>query len=258
MLTIKAKQYGTIRSKSGYAVKLIDDKSAGIIDSLRVAGGELKFSSDGSKLFFNVYVNEIADTGRASMASVNIWNYKDIRLQSEQLVPKWWGAQRAYQAVIHLSNNKIIRLSKMAIIELISPHLNTGADFNYMLALKEVNYSEASRLVSERPDVYLISTVDGSRTCIKRQPYPMLQVRFSPAGRYIYWYDPVKAAYFTYNLKTAITKNISHSVSALLYSEQDEFVSTSSLSYGSALWIQGDDALLVYDRFDIWKLIQKG
>ena len=73
----------------------------------------------------------------------------------------------------------------------------------------------------------------------------------SPAGKYIWWYDLQSRQYKTWaDGKTFVA---SAGVKTALYDEQFDMPDYPS-AYGLMRWLENDEAMLVYDRYDIWQL----
>ena len=102
-------------------------------------------------------------------------------------------------------------------------------------------------------DVYAIDPLNGSRTLVVKDLAGMAQL--SPEGKYIFWYDMVKKHYFTY--QQGVISNVSKSIPTKLYDEEYDMPSNPT-PYGLMRWEKNDAALLVYDRFDIWRLDPNG
>ncbi len=107
----------------------------------------------------------------------------------------------------------------------------------------------------ERPNIYLINMMDGSRKCIASH-IQFARPVFSPSGKYIIWFDIDLHGYFTYNISTGVVKNISKNVPAQLYDAHSD--QKGGGYYGISNWIEGDRSVLVNDEFDIWKLDMDG
>lgn len=77
----------------------------------------------------------------------------------------------------------------------------------------------------------------------------------SPRGKYVVWFDDKD--YWIYDIASDKSYNISDKVPVTLWDETDDHPMVPQ-PYGVAGWMADDDALLVYDRFDIWSLDPKG
>nr|MDA3906210.1 prolyl oligopeptidase family serine peptidase [Bacteroidales bacterium] len=75
----------------------------------------------------------------------------------------------------------------------------------------------------------------------------------SPEGKYLYWYNPMDTTWNTYNL--AINKKYTISTAKTIQTADElNDVPNPPRSYRTAGWIEQDAALLIYDRYDIWKV----
>lgn len=104
-----------------------------------------------------------------------------------------------------------------------------------------------------KKDIYLVDPATGSKKIIARDLSGMPQ--FSPEGNHLVWYDAKQRHYYAYHNGQII--NISKQVPVKLYDEEYDMPSDPS-PYGQMRWQKNDEALYVYDRYDIWKLDPKG
>src|SRR6185436_574860 len=110
--------------------------------------------------------------------------------------------------------------------------------------------------------VWLLSLKDGSRKLLPIRKWNRGCTWLSPGERYLLYFDAEKQCnYFSYDLYTGKIVNISASVPAWQLGNQDNFIRTKdkpATGSGIAAWLQGDEGVLVYDDFDIWKLDLSG
>ena len=78
-----------------------------------------------------------------------------------------------------------------------------------------------------------------------------LGAELSPADRFVVWFRDRN--YYTYEIATGKTVCVSEKVPYPLWDTDDRHPAPSG-NYGIAGWSEGDGALLVYDRHDIWSL----
>jgi len=230
----------------------VNRETAGFEDGFSVENAELRFSGDGQRLFFRE--SKMLNITKQQSAGVDVWSYKDQFLQSEQLANL--RGSRSFIAVVNLNDNNVTRLEQEQDKSSFNVNLNKGGNDDYLLVETNVNLWEGYRLPDERPDIYLVDTKDGSRKCIRHKTLST-EFRFSPGGRYVYWYDVEKRAYFTYNIQRAVTNSISEGLKTLMHNELWDYASPPA-PYGPAVWLQNDEAILVYDRYDIWQLHPEG
>jgi dienelactone hydrolase len=236
---------------------LLDDRGLGMKDSFYVARNKLQFSPNGQKLFFSVKRNLENDVPALKDVDVHIWNYQDPVLPPEI---EYWNAQekyRCYNSVIDLTgvNKSIVRLEEKKRffrgIQLIN-----GGNSDYAMAVPYGNLSEISWNYSGRSDIYLVSAKDGSIRYIKKH----LQIpdpHISSGGKYVLWYEEEARSYFTYNIENGTIKNISNNIAAPIWREIWD-VAAPPAAYGPAVWLENDESVLIYDRYDIWMVDPEG
>ena len=79
----------------------------------------------------------------------------------------------------------------------------------------------------------------------------------SPNGRWLAWFDGEQQHWFSMDLRDRSIRNISENIPHPVHNELHDSPSLPG-SYGSAGWLEDDDALLLYDRHDIWLVDPSG
>jgi dipeptidyl aminopeptidase/acylaminoacyl peptidase len=78
-------------------------------------------------------------------------------------------------------------------------------------------------------------------------------VSLSPKGKYAYWFDRMTQHYYTVDLSNSQITEASKGISTQLGDELND-QPTSAGNYGIVGWTENDANLLIYDRYDIWKI----
>ncbi|MBD2720656.1 alpha/beta hydrolase family protein [Hymenobacter armeniacus] len=219
--------------------------------------GKIQFSDNGEKLFFGTAPDPIPqDTSLVEFehAKLDIWNYKDDYLQPTQLKNLKKDLQRNYLAVLYPKRgNLFIQLEDEYLRESFLAE-NTNAE--YVLALTDT----AKRIAAQwegaaRRQAFLVSTTTGQRVAINPQA---LKSRFqlSPNGDYALWYDDAAKAWFSFAAATRRTTNLTGQL-PVSFTDEENDSPTDPEPYGVAAWTKNDGAVLVYDRYDIWKINPK-
>jgi dienelactone hydrolase len=226
---------------------IVSPFSAGM-QGMSMSPGRHTFSKDGDKFFFYTRKNNLSSDRVNSLynnADVNIWNYKDDSIK---------GLQRPALtlAVVNLSR-------KDTVLRLTQNHddyffdLNERNNGNLLLITSNSfgNQSEYKWRQSAIPDLYLVSSADGSRKLIKHH-YLSGAKEFSPGCKYVVWYDKEKKNWYTYNIKRMTNTNITKDIKFPLYNDDDhpDFAGPA----GIAGWLENENSVLIYDRYDIWKV----
>jgi len=106
-------------------------------------------------------------------------------------------------------------------------------------------------------DAWLVNLNTGKREQVLQRVEVFANM--SPEGKFITWFDGVKQSWFAKSTADADSKaiNISQGIKFPLYDELHDRPFTAN-AYGSPGWLAGDEAILVYDRYDIWQLDPTG
>jgi dipeptidyl aminopeptidase/acylaminoacyl peptidase len=210
----------------------------------------LSFSRNGRRLFFGTApVRPPKDTSlvEIDLVKVDVWHYKDDYLQPQQLRNLQQELNRSYLAVYHIAEGRIVQLADQQV-----PQVMMGDEGNADQAL---GISDVGRRVEAqwegrtKRDGYSIDILNGKRTKVVDALAGNPSI--SPAGKYIWWYDLASRQYKTW--ADGKTFAVSAGVKTALYDEQFDMPDYPS-PYGLMRWMEQDEALLIYDRFDIWRL----
>ena len=216
--------------------------------------GKLTFSDDGGRLFFGTAPDPLPqDTTLVDFehAKLDIWNYKDDYLQPMQLKNLKKDLQRNYLAVIYPKQpNKFFQLEDEYLRE---ATLAAKNDAEYVLAVTDTAKRVALQWEgSTRKQAYLISTRTGQRVAVNAQASKS-RFQLSPRGHYVVWYDYAAKNWFSFATATRQITNLTATTGVALADEENDSPDDAQ-PYGLAAWTQDDAAVLLYDRYDIWKI----
>lgn len=241
------------------SAKVLADKStAGIPEKWNVSGeGRIYFSKNGQKLFFGTApIPAPKDTTLVDfeVAKVDIWNYKDDYLQTMQLRNVDRELKRSYLAVVYPKNaGKVIQLADEQLAD-----LDLAEEGNGEFALGTTDFGNRIEMQwtgSTFRDLYLVSTIDGSRKKITSRVRGTSSI--SPKGNYVAWYDRTDKNWYAYNVKTGKQQQLTKGLDVKFYNELNDVPDDPS-PYGVAGWTEGDKQVLIYDRYDIWSFDPEG
>jgi len=222
-----------------------------------ISGNRLPaFSRDGSRLTFGtapIPMPEDTTLNDEETARLDVWNWQDEYLPTQQNKNVEQEKKRSYLAVIHLASGTFVQLGSPRIPEV---QIGNEGRAPFALGLSDVPYR---KLVSweNTPfnDVYLIDVRTGAQAKIleKVKGSPAL----SPAANYVAWYDPDRKNWFTLNAATRQRVNVTKTISVPFYSELHDLPDEPG-AYGMLGWSENDSTMLVYDRYDIWSIDPAG
>ncbi|SMO87439.1 Dipeptidyl aminopeptidase/acylaminoacyl peptidase [Saccharicrinis carchari] len=214
--------------------------------------GKLWFSEKGDKLFFGSGKRpseEAKDTLlKSEKVFVDIWNWKDKRLQPMQKKNLNKDKDRAYKAVYLIKPGIVTQLetetfNSVSILE--------DGNWDYAVVTDDTPYLRASSWSGVwAKDFYRIDLASGERSLIQKKIAN--KYSFSPDGDFLCWYNPTDSTWYLNNLKNNTKTPISNNIELPFYNELND-VPNSPRAYGVAGWSPGSSEVYIYDRFDIWK-----
>lgn len=238
---------------------LINVTSPGIPKNWNVSGeGALRFSKNGSKLFFGLApIPPIKDTTIVDfeVADVDIWHYQDDYLQPQQLVNLKKDLNRSYLAltVPKQSTKRVVPLSDEEIPDAI---LTQDADEEFLLATS--NYGgriPAQWEGTTKQNLYIISSVTGDKRKIVSDAYVYPQL--SPKGNFVVWYDLSTHKWKSHNIHKNTTVVLNENI-PVNFADEDHDSPSEPRPYGIAGWADDEKRVLIYDKFDIWSFDPSG
>jgi len=219
--------------------------------------GKLYFSGNGKRLFFGTAAipqEEPEDTLTSDeKVSVDIWNWKDDRLQPMQLKQKDSDLKRSYMAVYHIPPGRMVQLADEDVMNLRMDKKRQGP---FALgSSRKPYYKEMSWDADGKQDYYLINMDNGKRILLLEK---MLSGAYlSPLGRYVTYYDALDSSWNSILLKSGEHKKLTGELPVCFSYEEYDMPSTPG-PYGFKGWSKNEDWMLVYDRYDLWKLDPEG
>ena len=231
----------------------IFDKSNKTIPTNYTIGGDrkMKFSKSGNKLEFGVQpILPTKDTSLPDFdrVSVDIWHYNDPIIQPAQLKALESTLKSTELVFLNTQNKNTIYLGKIKDRDLMTTAEGDGAiayatiDSSYLLASQWQGFS--------LKDIYAISTNDGQRKLIHKEWKGNL-MSASYDGNALLYYDEPQKKYFAYNATTGKTIQIAKDIKTSLFDEENDLPDDPN-AYGIAKWMDNNQEVLMYDRYDIW------
>lgn len=219
--------------------------------------GSIAFSRNGQRVFFGTAPRTGRDRDDGLLPEervrIDVWHWEDPHIQPVQLRRLQQERRRAYQAVVHLRDNRVIQLED----ELL-PSVSVGArgDGDYATGSAAAPYARLSSWDSPNwSDDYLIDVRTGERTLVREQAQGSMSL--SPAGRYAVWYDNQVQGWLAHDVRARRVVELTSAIPFPIHDEDHDQPSPPR-PQGFAGWLEDDTAFLVYDRFDIWAVDPSG
>lgn len=218
--------------------------------------GTLSFSEKGGRVLFATVPKapeEVKDeTPEDEKVSVDIWNWKDERLQPQQLLQANAENNRTYMALAYVDSGRILQIQNE---EFENVSISERNDGNYALARVDKPYRKAQSWGDGGADYYLFDLRNGQNRKIFTKADTFFS--FSPSGKYIAGYDEVAQMWLTYEIASGKIVEASKGIPYPTWDELNDVPATAG-SYGAAGWAKDDELFFVYDRFDMWALDPTG
>jgi|SRR5579859_1749701 len=237
-------------------VKLLDDHSSRIDSGLKIEN-ILGLNKDQTRLVFTL----TKSTKTAPPPSgVDIWNYRDPKLQSQQLYELGSGASaKVNKATINLADGAMDRLEheNEQIFDSYSHSLVNN--WGLLLHMGKGDHSYEWNWNDEaKASVYLLSMKDGKRRLIYTNVAPYCYFTLSPDEKYIVFYDPKKSGYYTFEVSTGIIRNITNGIHTKWTDLNSDWPSAKYMAVGVAGFTKDRRFVLIYDQYDIYKVDLSG
>ncbi|HBS88299.1 MAG: hypothetical protein A2W91_17720 [Bacteroidetes bacterium GWF2_38_335] len=215
------------------------------------------FSNDGNELYFKTSPKpekEIKDTLLDDeKVKVDVWNWQDKKLQSQQVKEVEKEKSRGYQVVIHLKKLNMVQLADKIVSEISIEKKRenplalgfAGDEYDMLSSWETPSYN----------DVYLVNIEDGSRKMIlKKQGYP---VHLSPEAKTMIYYNPADSSWYLYNIRDEKTISLTKNLKVNFYNEMYDMPGI-PYPYEIVSWTEDEKFVLIYDRYDVWKFDVSG
>lgn len=220
---------------------------------------DLKFTPDGNRLFIGIgAIRPPKDTTIVDFetAQLDIWNWDAVYTPPQQRLNVNRKLKKTYTATIDLSEpGRIVPLTTSYFGDV---RLLNGGLSEWVLSGDRSKYARTSAWdYNGRNDLALVNVKDGSRKVIA-EGIDMGRFDVSPGGNYIVWFDREDLNWYTYDIRTGVKANLTAQTGVPFYDEEDDHPSTPQAHEFSPKWYKDEDALLIIDRYDVWKFAPDG
>jgi dipeptidyl aminopeptidase/acylaminoacyl peptidase len=248
------------------AVELVSNQTPGIHQGMEIAErGGINFSRDGTRIFFGVAPpQETPDTSGEENAPAppaansatdsekvvaDLWSWKDDFIQPMQKVRATQDANRTFSAVFNISDKKLTQLADETLAQ-VTPEGDgrwaLGTDdrkYRMLVGYEQGNYY----------DYYLVDTDGGSRKPLLTKQVG--NIAFSPNAKYGLYFDGKD--WNSISVPDGKTVNLTKGLGVNFWQENNDTPSTPG-SYGNGGWTKDEKYVLLYDRYDIWRVAPDG
>jgi dienelactone hydrolase len=187
-------------------------------------------------------------------AQLDVWGYNDYLTQPMQKKNLDSSLKKTYLSVIDLNNPTSITPLTTSFFDRVVP-MNAG-DADFALSWDNTKYIRSAQWDSnDWKDVSLVNLKTGVRKDIVTKLNA--QIHVSPNGKYLLWYNEDDSQWYTYNVATGKTICLTKNCGVKFCDEEWDQPSPAP-SYSSPIWVEDDAAILLCDRYDVWKFNPDG
>ncbi len=239
------------------------------------AKNRLRWSEDGERLFFGYRPERDPEPDSAEAEEpfdpydldailadreVDVWHTDDPLIVPNQ--KQRWDEEkdRTYAAVYHVRQGRAVQLADTLVQVEDFPENPRRA-----LGVSPVPYLKERTWIGSRSDLYLVSLEDGKRMMVAERfrsggstvgqwlrgtVASGPSVSLSPEGRYVLYFQDDD--WHLFDAETGGTQNLTRGLAVPFYDEDHDYPNPRS-GYGVGGWVEGDRAVLIHDKYDVWQ-----
>jgi dienelactone hydrolase len=214
------------------------------------ASAPLAFSGDGARLFFATAPDRVEPkrADPAEDAVYDLWHYRDDYIQPMQKVRARQERERAYRAVVHLADKKVVQLADAALPDVAPVRAGTST-----IGIDDRAYRRVREFDERYTDVYSVDTLTGRRQLLARKVGGQQSV--SPNGKFVLTYED--RHWISYELATGERRNLTAIAGRAFHKEDDDHPGAPATA-GPPFWTKDGAFVLIPDRYDIWQAAPDG
>ena len=216
--------------------------------------GGLTFSKDGSRLYFACAPpppekkDEPSDATSEDKAVVDLWSYKDDYIQPIQKVRAARDRDRTFTAAYLIPEKKVVQLADNSLSD-----VTPSESPQWVLGTDDREYRKGADYDERFSDAYVVDAATGTRKLVSKKNHGT--VTWSPSGKYLLNFDGKD--WNTISVPDGKVVNLTAHIPAKFFNEDTDTPSTPG-PYGSAGWTKDGNTILIYDRYDIWRISPDG
>lgn len=211
-----------------------------------------KFSESGNLLYFGTAMKQHPEPKDTLLDDeklrLDLWSWTDSRIQPQQLKELDKDRKQTYQAVYLIKDSIIVQLADSLVDKVTILKQNPAI----ALATSDIPYEKLASWESPAyADYYVVDVASGKKDLVlKKQQY---DVRMSPLGNYVLYYNINDSTWNSYSVKNKTYTCLTKDLAVKFYDEENDAPEEPS-PYGVAGWAENDAFVLIYDKYDIWKI----
>ena len=187
--------------------------------------------------------------GDEKRSDVQVWHARDVRIIPQQKAQEQQDLRRTLLAAWHVGAARVVQIGTD-----LWESARVLEDARYAVETDRSRHAFAAMFGRPGTDVWLIDTRTGERQRVLENV--AYYTGPSATGRYLLWFDGTD--YWTYDIPSRRSVNITGGLGATFADEQHDYPVELLPPHGIAGWTRGDDSVLLYDRYDVWRVAPDG
>ncbi|MCH8495682.1 MAG: prolyl oligopeptidase family serine peptidase [Balneolales bacterium] len=222
----------------------------------------LTWTRDGNRLFYGLQSNEMVqldetETPKDTLTAENlydldhilkgvgsdVWHWNDPQIKTHER--QTWNRRKnhLFTGVFHLGQRRAVQLATKEV-----PDVSPSHSPNIGIGRSDLPYQQLRTWDGTYHDYYLVDLNSGEARKIREKA--QFGGQLSPQGRHYVYFN--KDHWHSYNTASGNTINITESIE-VPFADEDNDRPMASRGYGIAGWVGNEEAVLIYDKFDIWQ-----
>ncbi len=236
------------------AAQLVSAKTPGLRSGWVVSDkANISFSRDGQRIFFGTAPQPPPDkepetTPADERVSVDLWSWKDDYIQPMQKVRAAVERSRSYRAAYDIGRRKFVQLADASMYDLVP-----SDEGSYALGRDDRAYRRMQEYDERYQDSYLVDTATGQRKLVASRHVG--RESWSPDSKYIVYFNGKD--WIRISVPGGEALNLTAKLPVSFGREEYDSPGLPP-AYGLAGWTKDGRYVLLYDRFDIWRLTPDG
>jgi dipeptidyl aminopeptidase/acylaminoacyl peptidase len=183
--------------------------------------------------------------------AVDVWHWRDIEVMAYQVKNANQDARKNMLAAWHIDSGSFTQLGH-EVTEQVTPLKH----HNLAYAAEWKDYAMDRSIGRPAADIYLVDLNSGQRTKIREKLSEDRYLEASPGGRYLMYLD--HDHYWVVDVTTRAAVNITKNIKTSFVNLESDATVPQKPPFGVAGWTKNDAEVILYDKFDLWKVSPDG
>tara|TARA_R110002073_G_scaffold72537_1_gene177297 strand:- start:289417 stop:292161 length:2745 start_codon:yes stop_codon:yes gene_type:complete len=206
---------------------------------------ELTWNEAGTQLFFGIKEQQAVLKKEDSLkANVDVWHWKDERVQSRQMVQAKRDRESTFKVVLNLENKKFMQLETEAM-----PSVSISEKNTWALGRVDTLYRKDVNIPGGYADLYSINTRTGAKQLIAKNVYRTMGI--SPNGEWALF--STEGTVMGYHFEKGSLTNLTERT-GISFKNEDFDQPVEKPTYGIAGWSKDGTTLVLNHKYDLWTI----